>query len=494
MTPETSLPVLGERIFSLEDQLAFADFSGDRNPLHIDPLHARRSPAGELVVHGIHTLLWALECWANKQGGADGIASLHVEFTRPFLIGEPSICRDRGVDASGKVRLEIVVPAGEAMLVEFALGSDAPVHALPAGAGAPASASPSKLGMDEMVGRSGGWVMPVEKGRAARLFPALVELCGEGLPILLANTSRLVGMECPGLYSLYSELELAQVVHRADEAPSSIKYCVLRFDRRFGLLTVGVEGAGLTGTVRAFLRPPPTRQASMQELATRVASRSAFYAQRALVVGGSRGLGELTAKLLAAGGADVCLTYHLGRSEAEGVVAEILSHGGKAVVVALDVRAPFVPEDALPTGWWPTHLYYFATPPIFVGARSGFSAELFDRFCDYYVRGFAQLVEHLSSAGLTGAFCPSTVALDELPTDMIEYCAAKAAGEVLCRALVRRNPGLRISNPRLPRLATDQTASMLPVRNQDPLPVMLNLLNDFASVQTGQISDRRSAI
>ncbi len=479
------LPILGERMFSLEDQLAFADFSGDRNPLHVDPLHARRCPAGELVVHGVHTLLWALECWAGKRGGASSVASLHVEFTRPILIGEPAICRDRGVDASGKVRLEVTVPGGDAMLVEFVPGNDAPVRALPAVAGTPASATPIELGMDELEGRSGGWVMPVETGHAARLFPALVDLCGEGLPILLANTSRLVGMECPGLYSLYSELELAQIPHRTGEAPSRVSYRVLRFDRRFGLLTVGVEGAGLSGTVRAFLRPPPTRQASMQELATRVVSRTAFCTQRALVVGGSRGLGELTAKVLAAGGADVCLTYHRGRSEAEAVVAEILSHGGKARAVALDVRAPLVPESALPDGWWPTHLYYFATPPIFVGTRSRFSAELFDRFCDYYVSGFAQLVEHLSSVGLEGAFCPSTVALDELPSDMIEYCAAKAAGEVLCHALVRRNPGLRIANPRLPRLATDQTASLLPVRNQDSLPVMLNLLNGFAAVQAG---------
>jgi NAD(P)-dependent dehydrogenase (short-subunit alcohol dehydrogenase family) len=206
-----------------------------------------------------------------------------------------------------------------------------------------------------------------------------------------------------------------------------------------------------------------------------------FSTQRALVVGGSRGLGELTAKLLAAGGADVCLTYYQGGVEAVAVADEITRHGGKASAEALDVLAPFDAGWRSPQGWQPTHLYYFATPFIFSGQRSGFSAELLASLSAYYVTGFAQLVGPLAASGLVAAFYPSTVALDEMPTDMAEYCAAKAAGEALCRLLVRRHRGLRIDCPRLPRMATDQTASLLPAGNQDPRAVMRDLLVTFAS-------------
>jgi len=49
------------RAFSLEDQLAFAALSGDFNPIHVDPLLARRLLFGAPVVHGVHLLLWGLE-------------------------------------------------------------------------------------------------------------------------------------------------------------------------------------------------------------------------------------------------------------------------------------------------------------------------------------------------------------------------------------------------------------------------------------------------
>ena len=40
--------------------------SGDYNPLHLDVLLARRLLFGSPVVHGIHSLLWSLDCWLNN--------------------------------------------------------------------------------------------------------------------------------------------------------------------------------------------------------------------------------------------------------------------------------------------------------------------------------------------------------------------------------------------------------------------------------------------
>ena len=50
--PDSSL-VLAVKTFTLEDQLEFARFSGDRNPIHIDPVAARRTLTGQCIVHGI---------------------------------------------------------------------------------------------------------------------------------------------------------------------------------------------------------------------------------------------------------------------------------------------------------------------------------------------------------------------------------------------------------------------------------------------------------
>ena len=56
-----SCVTLASRTFDEPDQLFFARLSGDFNPIHMDPLTARRTNASATVVHGIHAVLWALD-------------------------------------------------------------------------------------------------------------------------------------------------------------------------------------------------------------------------------------------------------------------------------------------------------------------------------------------------------------------------------------------------------------------------------------------------
>ncbi len=52
--------------------------------------------------------------------------------------------------------------------------------------------------------------------------------------------------------------------------------------------------------------------------------------KRALVTGGSRGVGAATARLLARAGADVGISYHTRSKEADGIVAEVRGIGARA--------------------------------------------------------------------------------------------------------------------------------------------------------------------
>jgi 3-oxoacyl-[acyl-carrier protein] reductase len=60
----------------------------------------------------------------------------------------------------------------------------------------------------------------------------------------------------------------------------------------------------------------------------------------ALVTGGSRGIGRASALALAAAGAQVLVHYNRGASEAETVVAEIRTAGGRADKLMADLSAP----------------------------------------------------------------------------------------------------------------------------------------------------------
>ena len=72
----------------------------------------------------------------------------------------------------------------------------------------------------------------------------------------------------------------------------------------------------MEGEVAASFRPNYQSQAPMSEIEALVSSEE-FSSQRALIVGGSRGLGEVAAKIITAGGGRVLLTYNLGKNDAE---------------------------------------------------------------------------------------------------------------------------------------------------------------------------------
>ena len=64
----------------------------------------------------------------------------------------------------------------------------------------------------------------------------------------------------------------------------------------------------------------------------------------ALVTGGSRGIGRATALLLAQAGADVGITYHTRKVEAEKVATEIRELGRKVYVGGGDLAHPGIPD------------------------------------------------------------------------------------------------------------------------------------------------------
>jgi hypothetical protein len=343
----------------------------------------------------------------------------------------------------------------------------------------PERSEPRELAADHLAGASGMVGLRLKAEAAATLFPNLTR-CVSPLQIaVLLATSRLVGVECPGLHSLFYELSLVAADDTDRREPMIMKYEVTRLDRRFGFLLMKVTTPGMTGVIRAFLRPQPTEQATYLEL-KKFVNDGEFADQRALIIGGSRGLGEVTAKLLAAGGARVQISYHQGQAEAQRIVQDIVSNGGQARHLHVDVLssqqnplAESVDQEE------PSHLYYFATPFIFSGSKGVFSMRLFQQFCDYYLAGFVNVMNSLKASGMRKVFYPSTIAVERLPADMGEYAAAKAAAETLCSCMEKNMKGLAIYRPRLPRMGTDQTASVLPVDNRDPAPIMLQHLRVF---------------
>lgn len=460
----------GLRRFSLADQLAFAAASGDFNPIHVDPLAARRLLFGEVVAHGVHAALWALEsCWGDEPARLE---TLEVGFRQPVRVEAPVgfELRER---AEGRLRLRLSSEGREVANLDCTC-APAPRHAASGSWSPPIRTDCREVSLAEASGVAGDAPLLYDPRATGALFPRLAGSLPDWQLAVILACDRLLGMECPGRDSLYLGFRLR--FHEGGP-PAALRYRVEKADPRYHSLRVAVEGAGFSGTLDASYRPAPVPQVETRRLRESVRPGE-FAGVRALVVGGSRGLGEVTAKLLAAGGAQVALTYHVGAADAERVVADIEGAGGSAAAFALDV----LQSGSALAGWLeahpaPTLLAYFPTPFISLTETTRFSRELFRRYCRYYVEGFLDAFETVvDRSPELRVLYPSSSALDEVLPKAAEYASAKAAGEALCQHLQKLHDRTCIRWPRLPRMLTDRTATLWPVVTPEPAAVLLEAL------------------
>jgi hypothetical protein len=461
-----------KRTFSLANQIAFAELSGDNNPLHVDPVVARRTLFGQPVVHGVHSLMWALDQWLEGRSGIVRLQHLQAVFLKPVGLNQ-EIRFNLVSEHYQRVRIDLLKDDEVAVRLVFEWSDCEPFQSVDVSSGTPQLQPPDLISKEAIQSCSGFLDLYLNTEIAHQLFPNLTRLLNPIQAAVLLGMTRLVGVKCPGLDSIFSELKL----NVSDGTGlQNIKYGVSEFDERYGLVLLTVAAPSLSGTIKAFIRPQPQTQPSFLELKQLVGNK-AFASQRALVVGGSRGLGEVAAKLLAAGGAEVQLTYRMGKADAQKIVYEILTGGGRASLYELDILQPQPDWAGLTT---PTHLYYFASPYISASGKRNFSPALFSNFCNFYVNGFAGVVESLLKHGMQNVFYPSTVFIDEKPSNFLEYILAKNAGEALCQAFGKKYPGMNLYCPRLPKMATDQTVSLHPIQNPSPAPIILTALQNFS--------------
>ena len=479
---------IGEVTFAPESQKRFASLSLDRNPIHMDAVAARRLVAGHRVVHGIHILIAAIERWQQEDDGR--IESVSCIFSSPVAVGDTVVF------------MQIQGPADE-YEIEALVGGVPCTRITLATAQRPAPAAPMTdpvkqgpattqirlpvtmdLPLDENpedhVGKQ--YALEVNDHDLTAEYPNACRHLGARRVAGILALSRFVGMVCPGLHSLFSSLNLDRGTD--SELENDLAFTVNAYDPRSRLFDIRYQG-GIRGSIRAFLRPSPQEQPSLQEVAAHVRADE-FSGTRSLVMGGSRGLGEVTAKILAAGGGDVVITYATGREDAERIRDEINANRSSACELRrIDLAHDSV--DILAGDFEVlTAVYFFATPRIYRKKAGTFDPQLFAEFHRMYVEKFYALCAALEDR--TGrpvrVFFPSSVFVSERPKGLVEYAMAKAAAEVLIQEINRSFRNVRVLSARLPRLTTDQTATVLKIPKESNVATLLPIVRSMNGTGT----------
>ena len=256
-------------------------------------------------------------------------------------------------------------------------------------------------------------------------------------------------------------------------------------NKRFNRVNINLNGKGITGDIVTSIRPEPVKQTSFAEVRGLIGDLN-LKGHRALIVGGSRGLGEVCAKVVSAAGADVLLTYAAGAQEAEDVAAEIRNAGANAITERLDVIS--IKETNLEKikQFKPTQMYYWATPKINITNSAIFREELFEKYSNIYLYGFFNLINSLQSHenDILNIFYPSTTLIDEPMAGVVEYAAAKSAGESCCHTIEVVHKHINCTVCRLPKIRTDQTATLFGNDGADPLTEMIAIVRKTANVES----------
>ena len=457
--------LLQSRVFTLRNQIDFSEFSGDKNPIHINPIEARRTIAGQCIVHGINSLLWALDVLAFSAGLT--VRSCKAKFQNSIYLDEPIDCfwhekyNKISLVSKSMVLCTIKIELGSVKKNDYLELPICKSRDLPEAKSFEEcllhdKTSLSFFGNPEM---------------SKHLFPSFVAEYGCSAACDLALLSEIVGMQVPGLNSM---LLSVQVVF--EERQESKHFEIVKSDSRYRTLELAVNGSTLSALVQVVFRPSSKVSQSIIEMDKKV-TKGEFKNVNALIVGGSRGLGEIVAKLIASGGGKSVITFNTGVKEATCLKNEITKYGETCDIVQLSVG---INNNILDHYKGFNQLYYFATPKIFGKRSFGFDETLLSTFLQVYIKEFEIVCDKiLKQTEHLDVFYPSSIAIEKPLAGLAEYIAAKIKGEQLCEALNKKN-NITVFCPRLPRIDTDQTLSLLKVASADAIEVLLPYLREMA--------------
>jgi 3-oxoacyl-[acyl-carrier protein] reductase len=190
---------------------------------------------------------------------------------------------------------------------------------------------------------------------------------------------------------------------------------------------------------------------------------TALTGRRALVTGGSRGIGAEIVRRLAADGAAVAFTYGASAAEAEKLVAEVSETGGTAVAIQADSADPeqvarSVDETVAQLGGLDVLVNNAGV--AYVDATDSFPLEQFDRLVAINVRAvFVAIQRALPHLGDGGRIINiGSINADRVPVaGLAVYAMTKGAVASLTRGLARElGPrGITVNNIQPGPIATD---------------------------------------
>jgi len=341
----------GDLRFTTADMVLFAQASGDTSPLHTDPAHCRQTPFGEPLVYGG---LGAMACLGHLEGDAV-IRRLEIAYQNPFFVDVPYQVQVISQDDSG---VEIALRDGDLTLVRLKAGfgepnritDDLEPHFNAAERGLREASPQYEWPAYEKTMTDSGPFQSDHKAlqSLAKRFGIQNKAVSNRHLDTLVYFSYLSGMVFPGYHGMSSQIRV-DFTEPGPERQYGFRAKTEHFDNSYGLLSIATNlssenGLAASGQLKAFVRKslPPI---DLAEFSHKDKAEGDLSGKTALVVGGSRGLGEAMVKGLALRGAHVILNFKSCKAQAEQIISDLSQAPGKITLLQGDAGDPDFWQD-----------------------------------------------------------------------------------------------------------------------------------------------------
>ena len=342
---------ISRKIFKPIDQIIFSKLSHDYNPIHIDQKESRRLISGECIVHGVHSVLWALEELLKIK--KINLSTINVEFLKQinlyqnvevfwFNSKKKLIIKS---DLTTHIIIHINIDKIKSITFkdnQLLITKNLPKH-------------PNNFNINDL--RAGQTFKVLVGGKinySVKLFPLLLKHIGINTVFEICLLSYIIGMQVPGLNSIFSSVKI--IINRQNNN-NLLNLDLL--DSRFGFANLSYFGNNINAKLKAFFRPSPINLPSVKYIEKKIKKKINLENINILIIGGSRGIGAWITKLVTISGANVTMTYSSGKKEAELIKSDLLSIGLNCKIKKLSISDKH--KIKLPSGKF-DHLYYFPTP------------------------------------------------------------------------------------------------------------------------------------
>ena len=437
--------------FNNHDKEFFSKFSRDFNPLHIDDVYSRRLLFGECVVHGCNVVIRALNFLDQHIDPYFKIIKINVNFIDKTLyyVNTNFIIKSKKNNA---IEISCFQNNKKTCIINLELSNECHEN-IKLEENYDANISPLELtkeNITKIIGDNKTTNIEYDLKFFEKLFN--FKNIDYSILIYISNLSKIVGMHLPGLNSIFTSFKITY--NKDNINKNVINYQLNNFNN--SILDITINGI-YDGNINAVLRPESIKQVNMKNIQM---TGMEFNNINALVLGGSRGIGELTTKILAAGGANVTFTYNNGVTEAKYLIDEINS-------LNIDKNCNTFKFNLLTDEFDVNILkkydiiFYYITPKI-LPTDKNLNTELLHKFSTFYNEKYYNLMLKLSNIKKEfQVFIPSTVFIDEYNKHFKEYIFSKSLSEYISKYIENNYKNIKINKIRLKKMNTDQTQSII---------------------------------